>query len=747
MSIDINMSVKSYSGTKVENVTTTYNTPSTIANCLSTLMPFNVTLASNRLSVKPTSGKVDNDEQRQQINLILTHKSDIKSHFGEEPSNAHILDNKLKITMIDVNHGDCILIQTPSIPGSPGQNILFDCGGGTNNGFVAKSIKDSVYSSKGSKDSVYDNKSIRIMTDSYSGTDSKGFIGHYRLTAALKRYGITKIDKLIITHAHEDHDGGLRDSNAVNPAKVGCLYDTGLYFTKQLTNVYRAVDNYQILRSVSDSTITKLASLSSGWIRQTLSTDSSSVKKITVQNTLDFGGGVTFTVLWPNQKTMEVASWFHRPSSLKSTMISYIKEKTFGNKSMTFWHDGLSEDVYKNIMLSGSIKGTVTNGTLSANVVTLSGNPKSSITATLASDSTKQYILAKLTGMTLNGTKQNDAFGDSQCWLNSIPSDGTIGGTMQCSVQCRGIGLIGSDFSGTVSQGNVSLGTFEGHIRNNKEIAVMDDGGIDDINTISIVGKLQYKNFSMLLTGDAIFSTFRRMMHLHDKSKYYGCDVLKGAHHGINNAANINNESLTMASLGHKYVMWSAANSETVPGIDPATTILLDGRMEQEIIYNKNNKPSGDIPDSIIADGEVKSYPVYFRGPNNTLVSGATIYPSYDAKLVDGYRSNWCNPYISTLYAHYKANVPLSNMFTTRFNKDITIITNGYQYSFITAKQLSRWPALLRDSHILSWYGSATTATKARPGHPNYNPSTRANILQYVRTGNLSRDNEHYNFH
>lgn len=742
MSIDINMSVKSYSGTKVENVTTTYNTPSTIANCLSTLMPFNVTLASNRLSVKPTSGKIDNDEQRQQINLILTHKSDIKSHFGEEPSNAHILDNKLKITMIDVNHGDCILIQTPSIPGSPGQNILFDCGGGTNGGFVAKSIKDS----------VYNGDSIKIVS-TYADTNSAGFIGHHRLTKALKRYGITKIDKLIITHAHEDHDGGLRNNNAVNPASVGCLYDAGLHFTKNLPIVYStaalnsAVSDYRILRSVSDSTITKLASLSSGWIRQTLSTDSSSVKKITVQNTLDFGGGVTFTVLWPNQKTMEVASLFHCPSSLKSTMISHIKEKTFGNKSMTFWHDGLSEDVYKNMLLSGSIKGTVTNGTLSANVVTLSGNPKSSITATLASDSTKQYILAQLTGMTLNGVKQNDAFGDSQCWLNSIPSDGTIGGTMQCSVQCREIGLIGSDFSGTVSQGNINLGTFEGHIRNNKEIAVMDDGSIDDINTISIVGKLQYKNFSMLLTGDAIFSAFRRMMYLHDKSKYYGCDVLKGAHHGINNAGNRNNESLTMASLGHKYVMWPTANSETVPGIDPENTILLDGRMEQEVIYNKNNKPSGDIPDSIIADGEVKPYPVYPGGPNNTLVSGATVYPRYDAKLIDGYRSNWCNPYISTLYAHYKANVPLSNMFTTRFNKDITIITNGYQYSFITAKQLSRWPALLRDSHILSWYGSATTATKARPGHSNYNPSTRANILQYVRTGNLSRDKEEYNFH
>ena len=532
------------------------------------------------------------------------------------------------------------------------------------------------------------------------------------------------------------------------------MYDTGLHFTKGLPNVYTtaavnsAISDYQILRSVSDSEVTGLASISPGWLRQSLSTDnSSSIKKIPVQNTLDFGGGVTFTVLWPNQKTMEAASLFHGPSSLKSTIISYIKEKTFGNKSMTFWHDGLEEDVYKNIMLSGSIKGTVTNGTLSANVVTLSGNPKSSITATLASDSTKQYILAELTGMTLNGTKQNDAFGNSQCWLNSIPSDGTIGGTMQCSVQCQGIGLIGSDFSGTVSQGSINLGTFEGHIRNNKEIAVMDNGGIDDINTISIIGKLQYKNFSMLLTGDATFASYRRMMYLHDKSKYYGCDVLKGAHHGINSTDNLNNESLTMASLGHKYVMWPAGNSGIVPGIDPETTILRTGRLEHEIIYNKNNKPSGDIPDSIIADGEVKPYHMYAAGYNATLVPNAIVCPRYDATLAGGYRSNWCNPYISTLYAHYKANVPLSNMFTTRFNKDITIITNGYQYSFITAKQLSRWPAVLRDSHILSWYGSASTAAKANPGHSSYNPNTRANILKYVRTGNLSRDLEEYNFH
>ena len=81
--------------------------------------------------------------------------------FGE-------LNSNLRITVLDVGQGDCILVQAPG-----GRTMLVD-GGGT----------------PGQQASGYD-------------------IGREVVVPALMARGVTKIDALVITHSHEDHIGGL----------------------------------------------------------------------------------------------------------------------------------------------------------------------------------------------------------------------------------------------------------------------------------------------------------------------------------------------------------------------------------------------------------------------------------------------------------------------------------------------------------------------------------------------------------
>ena len=78
------------------------------------------------------------------------------------------ISNDLRITVLDVGQGDCILVQAPG-----GRTMLVDGGG-------------------------------------MPGQEASGYdIGHDVVVPALMARGVWKIDVLIITHPHDDHVGGL----------------------------------------------------------------------------------------------------------------------------------------------------------------------------------------------------------------------------------------------------------------------------------------------------------------------------------------------------------------------------------------------------------------------------------------------------------------------------------------------------------------------------------------------------------
>ena len=95
------------------------------------------------------------------------------------------VDGVLAVHMLDIGQGDAILIQ------QGGENLLVDSG------------------DVGTRD---------------------------KLIAQLKKCGVTKIDKLIVTHAHADHIGGLEA--VFNNFSVGDVYDSGVSSTTKLYRDY-----------------------------------------------------------------------------------------------------------------------------------------------------------------------------------------------------------------------------------------------------------------------------------------------------------------------------------------------------------------------------------------------------------------------------------------------------------------------------------------------------------------------------
>ena len=79
-----------------------------------------------------------------------------------------------------------------------------------------------------------------------------------QLIAQLKKYGVVKIDKLIVTHAHADHIGGL-EAVFANFA-VGDIYDSGVVTSSKLYRDYlKTVKTKQIpLHAAKDGMVTSV---------------------------------------------------------------------------------------------------------------------------------------------------------------------------------------------------------------------------------------------------------------------------------------------------------------------------------------------------------------------------------------------------------------------------------------------------------------------------------------------------------
>lgn len=185
-----------------------------------------------------------------------------------EASPAQNVQGNLKISMLNVGQGDAILIRTGK------QTILIDT----------------------------------------SDSDERAL-----LISELEKFSVTKIDKLILTHPHNDHIGSAKV--LINPSKkeltanpylekisVVEVYDNGIASTNPLYKSYlKAIDNKGITH-----------------------------KSLKVGDTLDFGNGVKFTVLYPTAELVDAVNGGQKSDPNNESIVGKLTYKKF---SMMFTGD------------------------------------------------------------------------------------------------------------------------------------------------------------------------------------------------------------------------------------------------------------------------------------------------------------------------------------------------------------------------------------------------------------------------
>ena len=150
-----------------------------------------------------------------------------ESQVAAESSASKPVKGDLKITMLNVGQGDAFLIQTKT------QNILIDT----------------------------------------SDMDERT-----KLVSELDKAGVTTFDKIILTHPHADHIGGIEKLLKEDKYTVKEVYDNGIASTSKLYLNY--------MKLVKADKNIKHATLKTG-------------------DTLDFGDGVKFEVLYPTAQLVK----------------------------------------------------------------------------------------------------------------------------------------------------------------------------------------------------------------------------------------------------------------------------------------------------------------------------------------------------------------------------------------------------------------------------------------------------------
>ena len=120
--------------------------------------------------------------------------------------------------------------------------------------------------------------------------------------------------------------------------------------------------------------------------------------------------------------------------------------------------------------------------------------------------------------------------------------------------------------------------------------AVNDGGQKSDPNNESVVGKLTYKKFSMMFTGDAEKEAENEILS-NNKAKDLKCDVLKSGHHGSYTAST----KKFVAAVNPSYVLISCGpeeerrNTYGHPHLEPLENYLAQGIDEKNILCTRWN--------------------------------------------------------------------------------------------------------------------------------------------------------------
>ena len=150
-----------------------------------------------------------------------------------------------------------------------------------------------------------------------------------KLLAELKKAQVKRIDKLILTHPHADHIGGV-DGVVLKDYEVGEVYDNGMPSKSKLYLNY--------MKKLKQKNIPRHA--------------------LTAGDVLDLGGGVSFKVLSPPKEVVEKGSKStdnHDPNNE-----SVVGKLIFGNFSMMFTGD--AEQQAEKVMVdnfAGDLRSTL----------------------------------------------------------------------------------------------------------------------------------------------------------------------------------------------------------------------------------------------------------------------------------------------------------------------------------------------------------------------------------------------------
>jgi len=136
------------------------------------------------------------------------------------------------------------------------------------------------------------------------------------------------------------------------------------------------------------------------------------------------------------------------------------------------------------------------------------------------------------------------------------------------------------------------------------DAAVNDEKQKSDPNNESVVGKLTYKKFSMMFTGDAEKEAEAAIL-ANNKAKALKCDVLKSGHHGSYTASTKN----FVAAVNPSYVLISCGpeeerrNTYGHPHLEPLENYLEQGIDKKNILCTRWNG-------TIIVTSDGKSFSV-----------------------------------------------------------------------------------------------------------------------------------------